>query len=95
MEAGALERPVIVTNIGAVGETVLAEPQVSAEQRTGWKIEPQRPDQLANAILEVLQLSQTERDAIGLRARQYVTGRFSLEAMCRSTISIYETLLTG
>jgi len=40
VEAGALEKPLIVTRIGAVVETVLAEPEVEKHQTTGWKVPP-------------------------------------------------------
>ena len=93
VEAGALRRPVIVTRIGAVGETVLAEPEVTADQRTGWKVEPDDSAGLARSLLEVIQLSKAERNEIGQRARSHCEMQFSLQQMCQATLSVYDKLL--
>jgi len=93
VEAGALEKPVIVTDIGAVGETVLSAREVAANKRTGWKIEPQKPQELVKALLELIALPKAERDKIGKNARAYVTSRFSLDVMCEATIDVYKKLL--
>lgn len=93
VEAGALERPVIVSRIGAVGETVLAEPEVNESERTGWKVEPGDPDQLAQAVRECLMMDSKQRHAIGSRARSHGKRHFSLQQMCNKTIAIYQGLL--
>lgn len=92
-EAGALERPVVVTNIGAVGETVLARGDVSEETYTGWKVAPGDAAALAAAMRECLQLPPAERRAMGERARAHVVENFSLEQMCEKTLTIYQQLL--
>ncbi len=93
VEAGALEKPVIVTRIGAVGETVLAIPDVDPSQRTGWKVKPGNAEEMATAMREVMQLSEAERDKVGQRARKRGVEQFSLEQMCQKTLAVYDRLL--
>lgn len=42
VEAQALGTPVVVSDLGAVPETVLAPPEVPAAQRTGWRVPRRR-----------------------------------------------------
>ena len=93
VEAAALEKPVIVTRIGAVVETVLAEPEVAEEHITGWKVTPGDAPNMADALRAVLSLSASERHAVGKRARAYVMEHFSLQQMCDKTLSVYESVL--
>jgi glycosyltransferase involved in cell wall biosynthesis len=93
VEAQAMGVPVIVTNLGAVPETVLAPPQVRPEQRTGWRVEPGDAEDLANAIANALDLGASARDALARRARRHVETRFSLESMIADTLDCYQALL--
>ncbi|MGI9355204.1 MAG: glycosyltransferase, partial [Rhizobiaceae bacterium] len=93
VEAGALEKPVIVTRIGAVGETVLATPDVDESRRTGWKVTPNDPSELACAMREVMALSEDERATVGKRARHRGLDQFSLQQMCEKTLAVYDKLL--
>jgi len=93
VEASALETPVIVTKLGAVGETVLATPEVPSSKRTGWKIKHSNPPALADAILEVKGLTTAQLEQVGRNGRAYVLNQFSLQQMCDKTIRVYETLL--
>jgi glycosyltransferase involved in cell wall biosynthesis len=93
VEAGALERPVVVSRIGAVDETVLAPPEVSGDHRTGWKVSPGDPVELSQALESCIRLSSGQRDKIGQRARQHCEKKFSLQQMCDKTLKIYEKLI--
>jgi len=93
VEAGALEKPAIVTRIGAVGETVIAKPDVDASQRTGWKVTPGDAIDMASAMQELMALTQDERSAVGRRARRRGIGQFSLQQMCEKTLAVYDDLL--
>ena len=44
VEAQAMGVPVVVTDIGAAPETVLAPPQASEAERTGWRVPPDDVD---------------------------------------------------
>ena len=93
VEAQAMGAPVIVSDLGAVPETVLAPPQVEAGARTGWRVPPNDPDALANALANALALGDSARDALARRARLHVQQHFSLEQMCNQTLEVYAALL--
>ena len=92
-EAEAMGCPVIATNIGAAPETVRAEPQVGPTEITGWLVPPHDAEPLALHMRAALLLSDAERAAIGARARAHVCQSFSLSAMQRATLAVYDSLL--
>lgn len=93
VEAQAMGAPVIVSDIGAAPEIVLAPPQTPRHQATGWRTPPGDPVALAGAIAEALSLKASARDDLALRARRYVQERFSVEEMQRATLQVYARLL--
>jgi glycosyltransferase involved in cell wall biosynthesis len=93
VEAQAMGSPVVVTDIGAVPETVLAPPETTEEARTGWRIPPDDAQALAGAIAHALSLGASQRDALALRARAHVEAHFSLPKMCAETLEVYAALL--
>ncbi|MDB5571549.1 MAG: glycosyl transferase [Hyphomicrobiales bacterium] len=95
VEAQAMGTPVVVTDIGAVPETVLAPPDVAAEARTGWRIPPGDSNAMATALIQALGLRASQRDALALRARTHVEQHFSLPQMCAQTLALYVSLLEG
>ena len=93
VEAQAMRKPVIVTELGAVAETVLAPPRVDEDGRTGWHVPANDPQALADAILNVIQLDPSQLAMIGAHARAHVLKNFSLENMTDATLGIYQTLI--
>ncbi|WP_321342909.1 glycosyltransferase family 4 protein [Breoghania sp.] len=92
VEAQAAGRPVIVSDLGAVGETVQAPPQVEASARSGWRIPANDPAALTLTLGEALSLDVEEHAALAKRA-QANAARFSLEAMCEATLAVYGRLM--
>ncbi|MGO4573104.1 glycosyltransferase family 4 protein [Microvirga sp. 2TAF3] len=95
VEAQAMGTPVVVSDLGAVPETVLAPPAVLPYERTGWRIAPGDADALAEAVGAALSLGASARVALGARARAHVERHFSLERMVSSTLDVYSALLEG
>jgi glycosyltransferase involved in cell wall biosynthesis len=93
VEAQAMGTPVVVSNLGAAPETVLAPPEVSPETRTGWRVPSGDSDALAEALSQALSLGAAARDAMARRARAHVEQNFSLERMTRETLDVYATVL--
>ena len=93
VEAQAMGVPVVVTNLGAVPETVLAPPMVKDEARTGWHVAVNDAPALASAIKAALELGASARSDLAYRARAHVESQFSLEQMCRKTLDVYSHLL--
>ena len=95
VEAQAMGTPVVVSDLGAVPETVLAPPRVPAEARTGWCVTAGDAAALATALGEALSLGASARDALGRRARAHVEASFSLDRMQAATLGIYREILAG
>ncbi len=93
VEAQAIGTPVVVSDLGALPETVLAPPDIEPARRTGWRISPSDPALLADAIGEALALGASGRDALGSRARRQAEERFSIARMARETLDAYAALL--
>ena len=93
VEAQAMGAPVVVSDLGAVPETVLAPPDVGPESRTGWRVPAGDVGALADALNAALSLGATAREAMARRARAHVERHFSLEQMTRDTIDVYATVL--
>jgi glycosyltransferase involved in cell wall biosynthesis len=93
VEAQAMGTPVVVSELGAVPETVLAPPQVQPQERTGWRVPADDTEALAEAIRAALSLGASARIALGTRARAHVERNFSLERMVSSTLNVYSALL--
>lgn len=93
VEAEAAGVPVVVADLGAVRETVLAPPEVAPEARTGWRVPPGEAAPLADALLEALTMPAEARAAIGARGRAHADAYFSLAAMKKKTLAVYHSLL--
>jgi glycosyltransferase involved in cell wall biosynthesis len=86
IEAQAMARPVIASDLGAPRETV-------AEGITGWRIPPGDAAALADAIGKALALLPAESAALGARARAAVLSGYTTEAMQAATIAVYRELI--
>ena len=93
VEAQALGTPVIVSDLGAVPETVLAPPDSSPQDRTGWRVPPGDAPALADAIAEALALQASSLSALANRSRLHVEAHFSLDQMVSQTIAVYSDVL--
>ncbi|MDR3534372.1 MAG: glycosyltransferase family 4 protein [Rhodopila sp.] len=85
IEAQAMARPIIASDLGGPVETV-------RHGETGWRVRPNDPDALAAAIGVALDLDPAERLALGQRARASVP---TVRAMQDATLDVYETVLTA
>ena len=86
IEAQAMARPVIASDLGAPRETV-------AEGMTGWRTPPGDAAALADAISKTLALPPAERAALGARARAAVLSGYTTAAMQAATIAVYREVL--
>jgi len=94
VEAQAAEVPVIVSDLGAVPETVLAPPDVEDGKRTGWRLPPGDAEALANAVSTALSLPASSKKSLIGRARAHVAAKFTVEAMTGATLDVYRGLLS-
>ena len=94
VEAQAMGALTIVSDLGAVPETVLAPPETRPEARTGWRVPAGDAAALAEAIDAAMRLGSSAREAVTRRARAHVEANFSLEAMTSATLAIYCGIFT-
>ena len=88
-EAQAMGCPVIATDLGAPRETVVT----ATDRATGWLVPPGDPQPLAERISTALTLDASRRAVMGAHARANVAARFTVTAMQRATLAVYDQLL--
>lgn len=93
VEAQAMARPVITTDVGVLPENLLAPPRMPDELRTGWVIRPGHAVELAGAIGTAMRLDDTDYQALAARARQFAQFMFSPESVVAATRAVYTALL--
>ena len=86
LQAGAMEIPVIATDVNGSNEIV--EPGLN-----GWLVPPRDASALAVAMREAMMLEPVERKAMGERARARVIERFEREAYLKQLLDFYYSLL--
>jgi glycosyltransferase involved in cell wall biosynthesis len=92
IEAQAMGCPVILSDIGALPETIIS-PEQDQSRFTGWLVPPGDAVALADAIRAALALSPEERAAIGVRASARARAEFALSQMQMKTLAVYDELL--
>jgi glycosyltransferase involved in cell wall biosynthesis len=95
VEAQAMGAPVVVSDLGAVPETVLTPPELAPQERTGWRVPAGDAAALAKALSTALGMGASAREAMATRARIHVERHFSLERMVEDTLDVYISLLEG
>lgn len=86
IEAQAMGRPVIASDLGGPVETV-------EHGVTGWRVPPGDPAALAQALRYVLAMPAGEREALAAVARASVLRHYTKRAMQEATLDVYEALL--
>ncbi len=80
-EAMAMERAVVSTKISGIPEIVL-------HGETGMLIEPENPEQLANALHELL-ADPDKKEQIGRNARRHLIKIFDKQVKCDELVDIF------
>ncbi len=85
MESMARGVPVVATRVGGI-------PELVRDEVDGTLVDPGRPDQLAAAVLSLLESPQARR-RMGEAARSRIRDSFTVEAMVTRTQDLYRRLL--
>jgi glycosyltransferase involved in cell wall biosynthesis len=88
LEAGAAERPVVSTRVGAA-------PEIVVPGKTGLLVAPSDPASLAQAMSELMELGPEILNTMGTHARHHVLNHFSLDAVHDQYRKLYEQVLTS
>ena len=83
IEAQAMEKPIIASNIGGSNETIIND-------NTGFLFESENPVSLCKKIIEVFNLDESRLKSMGIEGRKNIIKKFNVEKMCFSTYSEYK-----
>jgi glycosyltransferase involved in cell wall biosynthesis len=86
LEAGACGAICVATRVGGI-------PEVIDDNVTGFLVEPESPDALADALLHALQLSSENRQHMGAAAKQRIQEHFTHERTVTSYENLFRSLL--
>jgi len=89
LEAQAMARPVIVSDLAAGPDVVLAAPSVLESRITGLRFHSGDDATLAAALLRLFSMEEPTRNAIGLRGRDWVLDHFNAAGVTAQTLRLY------
>jgi glycosyltransferase involved in cell wall biosynthesis len=89
LEAQAMGRPVVVSDLAAGPDVVLAPPAVAEDRMTGLRVAAGDDAALAAALIRLFSLTDAERAGIGARGRSWVAEHFDGPSIARTTLSLY------
>jgi glycosyltransferase involved in cell wall biosynthesis len=89
LEAMAMARPVIVSDLAAGSDTVLAPPAVTEDRMTGWRFRSGDDAELAATLIRLLSASDSTRRAVGRRGRERVKSQFATQAAPDQMLAVY------
>lgn len=89
LEAQAMERPVIVSDLGAGPDVVLAPPSVPEDRMTGLRFAAGDDQALAATLIRLFSMPESWRRGIGQRGREWVASHFNAPAVGEMTLKLY------
>jgi glycosyltransferase involved in cell wall biosynthesis len=96
LEAQAMARPVIVSDLAAGPDVVLTAPAVPDHRCTGLRFRAGDEAALAAALIRLFAMPEGERRAMGERGRAWMEGHFNKETIAAQTLRLYrQVLATG
>ena len=89
LEAQAMGRPVIVSDLAAGTDVVLTAPAVPESRVAGLRFPAGDDSRLAATLLRLFSIPQPMRAAMGGRGRDWVLGHFNAELVAEQTLQLY------
>jgi glycosyltransferase involved in cell wall biosynthesis len=90
LEAQAMARPMIVSDLGAGPEVVLTPPAVPEGRITGLRFPAGDDAALAASLLRLFSMPEPTRRAMGTRGRAWVLDHFNAGAVASQTLRFYD-----
>ncbi|HVZ53297.1 MAG TPA: glycosyltransferase [Pseudolabrys sp.] len=91
LEAQAMARPVIVSDLGAGPDVVLTAPAVPEGRVAGLRFPAGDAGALAVALLRLFSMPEPTRAAMGVRGHDWVIDHFNAAAVSEQTLRLYRT----
>lgn len=85
IEAGAMGLPAVATRVGGI-------PEIVQDSKTGVLIQPQNPQQLADALQRLLN-APDELQRMGDAAREFVHHRFAIQRQAQQLAQLYRDVI--
>jgi len=85
LEAMAMKVLVVATNVGGVSEQII-------NGQSGIIVKPKDPDSIVQGVLQLLNMSATERETMVNKGRERVKKLFSLDKIADEHKNIYESI---
>jgi glycosyltransferase involved in cell wall biosynthesis len=85
IEAMALQKPVVASNIGWANEII-------DEGLNGFLVHPKQHQQFAHRIIEVLESPELQKK-MGSNARKKIVEKFSIEVVAKQSLAFYKSLI--
>ncbi len=89
LEAQAMARPVIVSDLGAGPEVVLSPPAVPESRITGLRFPAGDDAALAGTLLRLFSMPEPTRRAMGTRGRAWVLDHFDGDTVAAQALQVY------
>jgi glycosyltransferase involved in cell wall biosynthesis len=89
LEAMAMARPVIASDLAAGPEVVLAPPAVAEDRITGLRFPSGDDGELAAALIKLLSAPESTRSAMGRRGRERAITQFADSSLATQLLEIY------
>jgi len=89
LEAMAMARPVIASDLAAGAEIVLAPPVVAEDRMTGLRYPSGDDGELAAALIRLLSAPESARLAVGRRGRERALAQFANAAAAPQMLAVY------
>lgn len=89
LEAQAMARPVIVSDLAAGGDVVLTAPSVPESRVAGLRFQSGDDAAFAAALLRLFAMPEPNRATLGQRGRDWVVGHFDAATVAEQILRIY------
>ena len=89
LEAQAMARPIIVSDLGAGTDVVLTAPTVPESRIAGFRFHAGDDAALAAALLRLFSMPEPNRATIGRRGRDWVLSHFNADTVTEQTLVLY------
>ncbi len=88
VEAQAMEKPIVASNIGGSKETII-------NGKSGYLYNSSDPRDLAKILNNIMELDEEALYSIGKEGRKNVNRKFNVEQMCQTTFTEYKKILNS